>query len=108
MFRSGQYPGWFQIDIGSSVHIMIHQTKIVEELELEKYGLEYINMDPIMSYPVPEEKGGVIHFFKDLERTLDSIDRVAPEDVEIYQKFIEFCERINYGVLHALLKPPTG
>src|SRR5699024_8896076 len=108
MFRSGQYPGGFQIDIGSSVHIMIHQTKIVEELELEKYGLEYINMDPIMSYPVPEEKGGVIHFFKDLERTLDSIARVAPEDVANYQQFIEFWERINDGVLQAFLKPPSG
>ena len=41
----------FRMDVGSSVHIMIHQTGIIEELELEKYGLEYIDMDPIMSYP---------------------------------------------------------
>jgi len=89
MFKSEKYPQGFRMDVGSSVHIMIHQTGILEELELENYGLDYIEMDPIMSYPVPDGKG-VIHFFKDLERTLDSIAKVAPEDVENYRDFVEF------------------
>ena len=66
MFKSDENPHGFRMDVGSSVHIMIHQTGIIEELKLEKYGLEYIDMDPIMSYPVPTSKG-VIHFWKDLE-----------------------------------------
>ena len=61
MFQSKDNPHGFRMDIGSSVHVMIHQTGIIEELELENYGLEYIDMDPIMSYPVPTGKG-VIHF----------------------------------------------
>ena len=52
MFESSENPNGFLMDVGSSVHIMIHQTGIIEELELTKYGLEYIDMDPIMSYPV--------------------------------------------------------
>jgi phytoene dehydrogenase-like protein len=107
MFQSPQYPGGFRIDVGSSVHIMIHQTGILEELELEKHGLNYIEMDPIMSYPVPDGKG-VIHFFRDLERTLDSIAKVAPEDVENYREFVEFWGRINEGVLKAFMVPPSG
>ncbi|WP_445665791.1 phytoene desaturase family protein [Fodinibius sp. AD559] len=107
MFKSEKYPKGFRMDVGSSVHIMIHQTGILEELELEKYGLDYIEMDPIMSYPVPEGKG-VIHFFKDLERTLDSIAKVAPEDVENYRDFVEFWGRINKGVLKAFMVPPSG
>lgn len=107
MFKSEQYPNGFRMDVGSSVHIMIHQTGILEELELEKYGLEYIEMDPIMSYPVRDGKG-VIHFFKDLERTVDSIARVAPEDVENYRNFVEFWGRINEGVLKAFMVPPSG
>ncbi len=107
MFRSDRFPGGFRMDVGSSVHIMIHQTGIIEELELEKYGLEYIEMDPIMSYPVPDGKG-VIHFFRDLERTLDSIAKVAPEDVENYREFVDFWGRINKGVLKAFMVPPSG
>ncbi|MEL7834014.1 NAD(P)/FAD-dependent oxidoreductase [Fodinibius sp. Rm-B-1B1-1] len=107
MFTSSKYPEGFRMDVGSSVHIMIHQTGILEELELEKYGLDYIEMDPIMSYPVPDGKG-VIHFFKDLERTLDSIQKVAPEDVENYREFVEFWGRINEGVLKAFMVPPSG
>ncbi|MEX1063137.1 MAG: NAD(P)/FAD-dependent oxidoreductase [Balneolaceae bacterium] len=107
MFRSEQHPGGFRIDIGSSVHIMIHQTGIPEELGLANYGLEYIDMDPFMSYPVPDGRG-VIHFFRDLQRTLESIRQVAPEDVENYREFVRFWGRINRGVLKTFMKPPTG
>lgn len=107
MFRSDRFPDGFRMDVGSSVHIMIHQTGIIEELELESYGLEYIEMDPIMSYPVPDGKG-VIHFFRELEQTLDSIAKVAPEDVENYREFVDFWGRINKGVLKAFMVPPSG
>lgn len=107
MFQSDENPHGFKMDVGSSVHIMIHQTGIIEELELEKYGLEYIDMDPIMSYPVPTGKG-VIHFWKDVDRTLESISKVAPEDVKNYQEFIRFWGKINKGVLKTFMSVPTG
>jgi len=107
MFRSSRFPGGFRMDVGSSVHIMIHQTGIPEELNLGRYGLEYIEMDPVMSYPVPDGSG-VIHFFKDLDRTLDSIARVAPEDVENYREFVNFWQQVNRGVLKAFMVPPSG
>jgi len=107
MFQSEKHPEGYKVDVGSSVHIMIHQTGIIEELELHRYGLEYIEMDPVMSYPFPEGKG-VIHFYKDLDRTLESIARTAPEDVSNYRDFVEFWGRINKGVLNTFLKPPTG
>ncbi|MDZ7690729.1 MAG: NAD(P)/FAD-dependent oxidoreductase [Balneolaceae bacterium] len=110
MFQSEEYPAGFRMDVGSSVHIMIHQTGILEELELKKYGLDYIEMDPIMSYPLPPSASqkGVIHFYKDVERTLDSIAKVAPEDVENYREFVDFWGRVNQGVLKAFMVPPTG
>src|SRR5690625_2179530 len=107
MFRSEEFPHGFRMDVGSSVHIRIHQTGIIEELGLTDYGLEYIEMDPFMSYPVLEGKG-VIHFFKDLGRTLDSIRQVAPEDVENYRNFVEYWGRINKGVLKAFMVPASG
>lgn len=106
MFKSGKNPNGFRIDIGSSAHIMIHQTGIIEDLELTKYGLKYIDMDPYASYPLFGRKG-VIHFFKDIDRTLASIASVAPEDVENYREFIRFWGKINRGVLRVFMKPPT-
>jgi len=106
MFQSEANPHGFRMDVGSSAHIMIHQTGLVELLELEKYGLEYIDMDPFASYPLAEGKG-VIHFFKDLERTLDSIAQVCPEDVQNYRDFIAFWKRINSGVFRSFMVPPT-
>ncbi|MGA1464215.1 MAG: phytoene desaturase family protein, partial [Balneolaceae bacterium] len=107
MFASEANPNGFRMDVGSSVHIMIHQTGIIEELGLTDYGLEYIDLDPMMSYPVPDGKG-VIHFFKDLERTLESIASVAPEDVSNYRAFVDFWGKINKGVLKAFMVPPKG
>jgi phytoene dehydrogenase-like protein len=107
MFTSSENPNGFKMDVGSSVHVMIHQTGIIEELELEKYGLEYIDMDPIMSYPVPTGKG-VIHFWKDLDRTLESISKIAPSDVKNYRHFIDFWGKINKGVLKTFMNAPTG
>ncbi|MDV7401917.1 hypothetical protein RZS08_61420, partial [Arthrospira platensis SPKY1] len=48
----------------------------------------------------------VIHFFKDVERTLDSIAKVAPEDVQNYRDYIDFWGRLNKGVLKAFLTTP--
>jgi len=107
MFRSDENPAGFRMDVGSSVHIMIHQTGIIEELGLTDYGLEYIEMDPMMSYPIPDGKG-VIHFFKDLDRTLESIAKIAPEDVANYKEFVDFWGKINKGVLKSFMVPPTG
>lgn len=98
--------GGYRMDVGSSAHFMIHQTPVVRELELERYGLDYIPLDPFMSYPV-YGGSGVIHFFKDLNDTLDSIAAVAPEDVGRYREFVEFWGRINKGVLNAFLTPPS-
>src|SRR5690625_7572120 len=105
MFRSEEFPHGFRMDVGSSVHIMIHQTGFIEELGLTDYGLEYIEMDPFMSYSVPEGKG-VIHFIKHLGRTLNSIRQDAPEDVKKYSNIIAYRRSINKVVLKALIVTP--
>lgn len=106
MFQSDKYPGGFRMDVGSSVHIMIHQTGVVEDLELTKFGLEYIELDPWASFPNPDGKG-VIHFFKDLERTCESIAAISPADAKNYRAFVKYWGRINRGVLRAFTTTPT-
>ncbi len=107
MFHSEDYPGGFRMDVGSSAHFMIHQTPVIQDLNLEHYGLKYIEMDPFMSFPVFGENK-VIHFYRDIERTCDSIAQVSEKDAKSYKEFIKFWTQINKGVLKTFLVPPTA
>jgi phytoene desaturase len=98
-------PG-YKIDVGSSAHIMIHLTPIVHDLELERYGLEYIDMDPFAFHPLPDASGA-ISFYRDFNKTYASIERISPRDAESYQQFVEFWRPINEGVFDAFLNPPS-
>ncbi len=98
--------GGYRVDVGSSAHIMIHLTPVVQELELERYGLEYIDMDPFAFYPLPDGSGA-IEFWRDLDRTCASIERISPRDAAAYRRFVEFWGPINEGVFRAFLRPPT-
>src|SRR3954451_21168220 len=75
--------GGYRIDVGSSAHIMIHLTPVIRELELERYGLDYIDMDPFAFYPL-SDGSGAIEFWRDLDRTCASIERISPRDAEAY------------------------
>lgn len=44
----------FKIDIGGSLHCMIHRTPIITDLNLAHYGLEYIEVNPILSVPLAD------------------------------------------------------
>ncbi len=98
-------PG-YQIDVGSSAHIMIHLTPIVRDLDLERHGLEYIDMDPFAFYPLPDASGAIC-FYRDFDRTYRSIERVSPRDAEAYRQFMQFWRPINEGVFDAFLNPPS-
>ncbi len=98
-------PG-YKIDVGSSAHIMIHLTPIVRDLELERYGLEYIDMDPYAFYPLPDGSGA-IYFYRDVERTCQSIATVSPRDAEAYRRFLEFWTPLNEAVFDVFLNPPS-
>ncbi|MEP7190310.1 MAG: NAD(P)/FAD-dependent oxidoreductase, partial [Roseiflexaceae bacterium] len=98
-------PG-YKIDVGSSAHIMIHLTPIVRDLELERFGLEYIDMDPFAFYPLPDASGA-ISFYRDFNKTYASIERISPRDAQAYQQFVEFWRPINEGVFDAFLNPPS-
>ncbi len=100
------FPGC-KVDVGSSVHIMVHQTGIVEELELNRFGLEYCPMDPWATYPLPDGSGRVICFHKSLEATCASIAEVSPEDARAYRQFIEEWTPVARGTIRAFQEPPT-
>jgi phytoene dehydrogenase-like protein len=98
------WPG-YKIDLGSSVHLMIHRTPIVADLELEKYGLEYLPMDPWAAMPLPG--GRAICFHRDLEQTCASIAQMSKRDADAYRSFITRWGPVARGVFKAFQEPPT-
>ncbi|MCS6966440.1 MAG: NAD(P)/FAD-dependent oxidoreductase, partial [Candidatus Kapabacteria bacterium] len=91
--------GGFRMDVGGSAHILIHHTPIVQELELERYGLRYLDLDPFLCAPF--EDGTALYFYRDLERTCQSIASMSPEDAERYREFVHFWRPINEAVFEA-------
>jgi phytoene dehydrogenase-like protein len=102
--RDDIFPG-YRIDVGSSAHILIHLTPILEELELDRFGLRYIDCDPWAVYPLDD--GRTIRFWKDIERTCESIAEVSARDAEAYREFCEEWRPLSEAVLRTFLAPPT-
>lgn len=97
-------PG-YKFDVGSSAHIMFRSTTIMQELGLADHGLEYIEMDPWAFHPVAGEGKG-ISFYRDLERTCESIAQVSRKDADAYREFIHRFRDINEGVFETFNQPP--
>jgi phytoene dehydrogenase-like protein len=98
-------PG-YRLDVGSSAHIMIHLTPVLRELELHRFGLEYLEMDPWAHYPILGTGTG-ISFYRDLDRTCASIAAISPRDAEAYRAFVQHWGELNEGIFETFLQPPT-
>lgn len=95
----------YKIDVGSSVHLMIRRTPIVADLQLSRYGLEYIEMDPWAALPL--SGGRALCFYRDLDRTCESIAQISSIDAKAYKEFITRWTPVTRGVFQAFQKPPT-
>lgn len=79
-------PG-YRFDLGGSAHILIRTTPVVAELELERFGLEYIDLDPL--FFAPFEDGGGITIHRDVDRTCEALERQMPGEGDAYRRFHE-------------------
>jgi phytoene dehydrogenase-like protein len=97
-------PG-FKFDLGGSAHILIHHTPVVRDLDLARYGLEYIDLDPLFYAPFPD--GAAITIYKSVERTVENIARVSPADAEAYRAFIRRWLPLAEGMVETFNHAPT-
>ncbi|MBK8027109.1 MAG: NAD(P)/FAD-dependent oxidoreductase [Chloroflexi bacterium] len=97
-------PG-FKFDLGGSAHILIHHTPIVRDLELTRYGLEYIDLDPLFFAPFPDGKHFTI--WKDVDKTCESIAAISPREADNYRRFINRWKPMGEGMVGAFLNAPT-
>ena len=102
-----RFPG-YRMDRGSSAHIMVRHTGIVEDLALTECGLEYQDLDPWGFAPFPDAPGGGITFAVDLDRTCASIEAVCgARDADAYRAFATDWSARNVKVFEAFQGAPT-
>ena len=101
-----RWPG-YAVDRGSSVHIMIRYTGIVEELALDECGLTYLDMDPWAFAPFgPPGDQQAITFHVDLDSTCTSIAAMCGDrDADAYRRFVLDWGARNEAVFRASRTP---
>ncbi|HEY9627482.1 MAG TPA: NAD(P)/FAD-dependent oxidoreductase [Coleofasciculaceae cyanobacterium] len=87
-------------------HEFIHLGPVVEELELTKYGLEYLYCDPVVFCPHPDGKYFLAH--ASVEKTCAEIARFSPRDAQKYAEFIDFWQRLLFGIIPIFNAPPKS
>ena len=87
-------------------HIFIHLGSVVQELELHRYGLEYLFCDPVVFCPHPDGKYFLAH--RSVEKTCAEIARYSPRDARKYAEFIDFWQRMTHAVTPVFNAPPKS
>ncbi|WP_016950086.1 beta-carotene ketolase CrtO [Anabaena sp. PCC 7108] len=100
-----QAPG-FKFNLCAIDHEFIHLGPVVEELELTKYGLEYLECDPVVFCPHPDGKYFLAH--KSLEKTCAEIARYNERDAKKYAEFTDYWQRAINAMIPMFNAPPKS
>lgn len=98
-------PG-FNFNLCAIDHEFIHLGPVVEELELTKYGLEYLYCDPVVFCPHPDGKYFLAH--RSIEKTCAEIERYSPRDAQKYAEFTDFWQRLTGAISPMFNAPPKS
>ena len=102
-----RFPG-YRVDRGSSAHIMIRHTGIVEDLALADVGLRYLDCDPWAFAPAVGERAPLV-FHRCVDATCLSIENACgSRDADAYRRFVDVWTPRSKAVLRAFGAAPTA
>jgi len=87
-------------------HLFIFLGPVIQELELHKYGLEYLYCDPVAFCPHPDGKYFLAH--KSVEKTCTEIARYNQRDAQKYAEYANFWQRFVRSVTPFFNAPPKS
>lgn len=96
-------PG-YRFDYGGSAHILIRNTPVVQELELTRYGLHYLELDPMFHASDGETPWYV---WRDPERTARELEALFPGQGEAYSRFLDDWGPFARQVKELFLQTPS-
>ena len=80
------------------------EPKVVGDLELEKFGLEFRSPDPSLVVPFPD--GRALVAWRDSQQTVEEIRKFSESDVNSYGRFFEFLNEFARKLSVSLFRPP--
>jgi phytoene dehydrogenase-like protein len=93
------------VDRGSTMHVMVRHTGIVEELDLSAAGLDYVDVDP---WAVSLHDGAAIRFACTVAETRESIAATCGiRDADAYVAFVHDWQPRVEAMVRAFHQPPT-
>ena len=98
-------PG-FKFNLCAIDHEFIHLGPVIEELELQKYGLEYLFCDPVVFCPHPDGKYFLGH--QSVEKTCAEIARYSERDAQKYAEFTNYWQRVTKAIAPLFNAPPQS
>ncbi len=98
-------PG-FKFNLCAIDHEFIHLGPVVQELELEKHGLEYLECDPVVFCPHPD--GKYFLGYKSLEKTCAEIARYSDRDAKKYAEYTDYWQRAIGAMIPMFNAPPKS
>jgi len=87
-------------------HLFIFLGPVIQELELHKYGLEYLLCDPVVFCPHPDGKYFLAH--KSVEKTCAEIARYSDRDAQKYAEYVDYWQRIVHSITPFFNAPPKS
>lgn len=87
-------------------HEFIHLGPVVEELELAKYGLEYLYCDPVVFCPHPDGTYFLAH--QSVEKTCANIAQFNQHDARKYAEFVDLWQRTINAMIPMFNAPPKS
>lgn len=99
------FPG-FHFDTHAVAHNMINMTDIPQDLALDRFGLQYMEMDPFTTALSPN--GPSFRLYRDVDRTCEDIARTSPSEARAYRRFIAVCEPLVRAALGVMARSGTS
>ncbi len=98
-------PG-FKFNLCAIDHEFIHLAPVIQELELARYGLQYLWCDPVVFCPQPDGKFFLGH--RSVEQTCAGIAQYSPQEAERYAEFIAYWQQIIRAIAPLFNTSPSS
>lgn len=98
-------PG-FKSDIHAYGYQLANFSPAPRELELDRYGFELLYPDPSISHLFPNNDGGIISMYGDVNKTVKSIEKYSNKDAQTWEKMFNRYLANRDKIIHSLNTSP--
>lgn len=98
---------WPGIKVSTGAYVLsLFRPRIIEELNLKKFGLKVYTKDPGLFLPL--ENGKKLYIWSDLQKTQKEIEKFSKKDAKNYEKWVKFWDPLYDLADFLMLNPPIG